>query len=79
MYSREQVDAQLDAIVADMWKFMDDNPDFDPSDSVSLQRCGRYPLCKNYCLNKDYKRYGLCSAKCDSLADIEIDRTQQND
>lgn len=76
--------SQINSIAEDMFKFMDEHPDFDPSephtsppDRLELQRCGRYPFCRNYITDKSWERYGVCSALCDSEADAEIDRIQQ--
>jgi hypothetical protein len=82
---RRPIDLQINSIIEDMYQFTEEHPDWNapqatykPSDRISVQRCGRFPLCRNYCLGEEYERYGFCSPKCDSLADAESDRIQQD-
>lgn len=39
-------------------------------------RCGRYPHCTQTIVDRQYAPYGVCSERCDTLADMEFENSR---
>lgn len=59
------VQIQCNDIAADLYRLVD-----------TLDPCG---VCGRPCIDQDYSPYLLCSAKCDLIADAQVDEAQQDD